>query len=425
MSQADHGDICAQCGALRDPDGTCPTGCQPQSGQSGTPSPGHGRTGRTEDGPTAIVVRLADVQPERVRWLWPGYLPLGKLVTVDGDPGAGKSTLCLDLAARVTTRTPMPDGTEPAQGGALILSAEDGLADTIRPRLDAAGADPARVVTITEIPSADGPGRPVSLPGDLSVIEQVIHRHGVVLVIVDVLMAYLGGGVDAHRDQDIRRALHPLAAMAERTGCCVLVLRHLNKRGGTNALYRGGGSIGIVGAARAGFVIGTDPDDESGQRRVLACAKSNLAAMPPALAYRLAGDELHGCARVSWEGASEHSASALLAEPGDPDERSDRDAAADWLAGYLADLGGEAPAKEVKAAARSAGFAERTLDRARNRAGVTTGRSGFGRGAVYVWRLDRACAPHVRHVRQDTDAGEHGIHDGATESDQPDGTLSW
>ena len=96
------------------------------------------------------MVSLADVEPERVDWLWDGYLPLGKVVVLDGDPGVGKSTVSLDIAARISTGSPMPDGIRRRKGTVLVLSAEDGLADTIRPRLDAAEADPARVITITE-----------------------------------------------------------------------------------------------------------------------------------------------------------------------------------------------------------------------------------------------------------------------------------
>ena len=217
------------------------------------------------------VVSLADVQAERIDWLWDGYLPLGKVVVLDGDPGVGKSTVSLDIAARTSTGSPMPDGSAGVKGTVLILSAEDGLADTIRPRLDAAGADPARVIAITEMTyaTADGPmSRPVTIPGDLAVIEQIVAEHDVRLVVVDVLMAYLSGDVNAHRDQDVRRALHILSGLAERTRCCVIVLRHLNKSGGSNAIYRGGGSIGIIGAARAGFMCGRDPDDETGQLRV-------------------------------------------------------------------------------------------------------------------------------------------------------------
>jgi len=375
----------------------------------------------------AQVVRLADVAPERIDWLWDGYLPLGKVVVLDGDPGVGKSSVSLDIAARTSTGSPMPDGSAAGvKGSTLVLSAEDGLADTIRPRLDAAGADPARVITITEITYATEDGaresRPVSIPRDLPAIEAVIAGRDVKLVIVDVLMAYLSGDVNAHRDQDVRRALHALAALAERKRCCVIVLRHLNKSGGPNALYRGGGSIGIIGAARAGFMCGLDPDDETGGRRVFASIKMNIAAEPASLVYYLVPDQLHGVARIQWDGVTERRARDLLAEPASEDDRSERDQAAEWLTGYLTDSGGEAAAKDVKKAARADGIAERTLDRARARAKVTTGRSGFGKGAVYVWRLDLACTPHARHERQAPEAGGQGEHGGEHEG-WPEGSI--
>ena len=127
-----------------------------------------------------------------------------------------------------------------------------------------------------------GTPRQVRIPGDLGAIEQVIRDHLVVLVVIDVLMAYLGSDVNSHRDQDVRRALHPLADMAGRTGCCVIVLRHLNKTPGLSPVYRGGGSIGIVGAARAGFVLSIDAADDTGTSRVLAPVKCNLGPEPPA-----------------------------------------------------------------------------------------------------------------------------------------------
>lgn len=376
------------------------------------------------------VVRLSDVEPEHVTWLWPGYLPLGKLVTIDGDPGVGKSTVTLDIAARISTGSPMPDGGAPVKGAVLILSAEDGLADTIRPRLDAAQADPGQIITITEIASytdeGDRYGRPVTIPGDLPAIADIIREHHVVLVIIDVLMAYLSGEVNSHRDQDVRRALHVLATMADRCGCCVVVLRHLNKTGGGNAMYRGGGSIGIIGAARAGFMCGTDPDDDTGTARVLAPVKCNLAPEPPALAYRLVSDELRGCARVQWDGISEHRASALLSEPASDDERdgrTERDEAAEWLTGYLMDNGGEATPGDAKSAARLAGIAIRTLERARTRARVRLARSGFP--ARTLWVLDTTVSPQSRHVRQAQSAGEHGESGGETAppDDWPDDTV--
>jgi AAA domain len=334
------------------------------------------------------IVNLCDVEPEHVEWLWDDHLPLGKLVVLDGDPGVGKSTVSLDLAARVSTGSPMPDGSAGAKGAVLILSAEDGLADTIRPRIDAAGGDPARVHALTVItyPGEDGKvlSRTPAIPRDIPAIEAIITVHRVILVIIDVLVAYLGGDVNSHHDQDVRRALSPVAAMADRTGCCVLVLRHLNKTAGASAVYRGGGSIGIIGAARAGFMCGTDPDNET--RRVLAPVRCNLSAEPPAIAYQLIPDELHGCARVRWLGETTLKPWQLLSDPGDSESRSERDEAAEWLRGYLIDNGGEAKAGDAIKAARGDGIAQRTLQTARKRAGVTTAKVGV-RGP-WLWRLD-------------------------------------
>ncbi len=374
-----------------------------------------------QDGPR--VVRMSDVAPEPVTWLWQDYLPIGKLVVLDGDPGLGKSMLTIDLGARVSTGRPMPDGAAPVKGAVLILSAEDGLADTIRPRIDAAGGDPDQIITITEISygTPDGPqSRPVRIPGDLAAVENVISEHAVVLVVVDVLMAYLTGDVNSHRDQDVRRALHPVAMMAERAGCCVVVLRHLNKAGGQSAVYRGGGSIGIVGAARAGFMVGLDPSDDTGQRRVLAPVKCNLSAEPPALAYRIVADDFSGCARIVWDGISEHKASGLLAEPGDPEDRTERDEAAKWLTGYLTDHCGEARAGDVFKAGRMDGHAERTLKRARKRAGVTSTAAGFGQGTV--WRLVPS-GPHPGHAGQARNPGPAGPDGGPDGGDSGSGRF--
>ncbi|MDP9427575.1 MAG: AAA family ATPase [Actinomycetota bacterium] len=353
------------------------------------------------------VQTLADVTPERVSWLWPGRLPLGKLVVIDGDPSTGKSTLTLDLAARVSTGSPWPDGAIARPAGVLLLSAEDGLADTIAPRLIAAGADLRRVHALTEVPAADEDGDvrqvPPSLPRDIPTIEKIITEHKVQLVVIDVLMAYLNGKVDSHRDQDVRGVLHQLAAMAERTGCTILLVRHLNKAGGSNALYRGGGSIGIVSAARAAYLVARDPDDEA--RRIFAVTKCNLALEPPSLAYRLVGDPDNGCARIEWEDAPvEHTAASLLRGPVDDDERTERDEAAVWLLGYLTDNGGTAARKDIVKAARAAGYSEATLKRAKDRAAVKHSSEGFPR---QTWWSIPVGSPEPGHVEgEPTGQGE-------------------
>src|SRR5918997_1507363 len=169
---------------------------------------------------------LSEVEPEQVEWLWPGRLPLGKLAVLDGDPGLGKSALTLDLAARVSGGQELPDGGRCGPAGVVLLSAEDGLEDTIRPRLDAAGADTGGIVALSMIGVGTRAERLVSLTQDLDAVEAALGRGGAALVVIDPLMAFLTGKTDSHKDQDVRRGLAPLAALAERKGAAVLLVRH-------------------------------------------------------------------------------------------------------------------------------------------------------------------------------------------------------
>lgn len=351
------------------------------------------------DAKMSRIVRLSDVRPEHVEWLWPSRIPLGKLTILDGDPGLGKSTVSLDLAARVSRGLPMPgepDGRPPA--GVVLLSAEDGLADTIRPRLDAAGADVSRIVALTAVYD-DGADRLPTLPADLDRLEAAIVAHEAELVVVDVLMAFLAGEVNAHRDQDVRGALAPLAAMAERTGTAILVLRHLNKSTGGPAVYRGGGSIGIVGAARSALVVGRDPDDEG--RLILAVTKSNLAPLASSLAYRIVDRD--GAGSIAWEGASSLTAAQLLSMPTSSEERSALDEAKVVLRDLLGN--GPIPSKDVQRQARDAGISDATLRRAKDALGVRSIRDGFG--GPWSWALSHVDAhespymltPEDEHLR--------------------------
>lgn len=337
----------------------------------------------------ATVITFSDVQPKPIDWLWPNRIPVGKLCLFDGDPSTGKTTLTIDIAARVSTGKAWPDGTPNIRGDVLLLSAEDGVEDTIAPRLLAAGADLRRVHTLTQVPvkGADGATRmaPPSLPRDIPIIKRIILRHGVKLIVIDVLMAYLSGQVDSHRDQDVRRVLHELAMLADETGCAIVLVRHLNKAAGGNALYRGGGSIGIVGAARAAFLIARDPNDPD--RRILAVTKSNLAAEPPALAYRLVDVPQYGCACVEWEpNPVEYTASDLLSTSSDNDSGASNEAAS-WLSGLLAD--GDLAASEVFREAEAAGFSKDQIKRAKARAGATTTKHGMTGGWVWSLRDER------------------------------------
>lgn len=269
------------------------------------------------------LTRLADVEPERPLWLWPGHIPKGKIVLIDGDPATGKSTLALDIAAHVTTGTIWPDGSagcEPAN--VLLLTAEDGLADTVSPRIRAAQGDASKMFALSEV-FKDGKEIAITLTDALPQIAQAVREQHIGLIIVDVLMSFLGSDTNSYKDQDIRaQVMAPLKRLCEETGCTVIALRHLNKGPGA-AIYRGGGSIGIVGAARAAFLVAKDPENE--ERRLFAPVKFNLGPIPRAMAYRLEDNPLLGCARVHWLGETDDTAESLNQSAYGTGEREDSD----------------------------------------------------------------------------------------------------
>jgi hypothetical protein len=223
----------------------------------------------------------------------------------------------------------------------------------------------------------DDNGERYQRPPTLADLEAITHAVATVnarLLIVDVLMAYLPTKVDSHRDQAVRTVLARLAALGERTGRTVLLLRHLNKTAGGSAVYRGGGSIGIIGAAHAGYVVAPDPDDDT--QRVLACTKNNLAPEPPSLAYRLESAPDSHVARVHWCGETRHHATELLTTT-TTDEATERDDAAAFIDQYLIDSGGTAPAREIQRECDKGGLSKSTLHRAAARLGVHKHKDGM------------------------------------------------
>lgn len=362
-----------------------------------------GTTPLQEAKPTASGILLSEVETERVSWLWPGWLALGKLSVMDGDPGLGKSATVLDIAARVSAGREFPDGTrnEVGPGGVVILSAEDALSDTIKPRLEAAGADLERITSMAMLPDESGHERLLTIPEDLQHLEAGIRRMEAKLVIVDPLVAFFSKKVDSHKDQDVRRALAPLAAVAERTGTAVQLVRHLSKGEGKNPVYRGGGSIGIIGAARMGSLVAKDPKDE--ERRVLAPVKNNLAVHPKSLLYTLE-EAANGAVRVVWAGESEYSASELL-QTVRPDRADARREAEDFLVSLLSE--GPIPKAQVEEEARAANISDGTLRRAKTSLGVIAEREnevGGERGAGrWVWMLPNTRATdqgvQLQHVQ--------------------------
>lgn len=335
--------------------------------------------------PGAVVRCLADVQSEPVHWLWPGRIPLGKLTLLIGDPGLGKSLLTVDIAARLSRGEAFADSVTCDGGGTIFLSAEDDAADTIRPRLDAAGADVSRihVLEAVRVSRSDGSTteKQFSLETDIAHLEAKLSElPDVRLVVVDPLSAYLGGK-DSHANAEIRGLLSPLAAMASRRRVAVLCVTHLRKSPGA-AVHRAIGSIAFAAAARAVWAVACDPGDVD--RRVFVPVKQNLSAPASGLAFRVVAPD--GVARIEWEsGAVSLTANDVLGDNG-PHEEGVLAETREWLANELA--GGPVAKKQIMADAKQEGFSPATLRRAKTDLGVIAEKAGF-QGPWY-WRLEDA-----------------------------------
>lgn len=311
--------------------------------------------------PAHFAEPLAHIAPDPVRWLWPNYLPRGKLAILDGDPGVGKSFLALDIAARISRGGYFPDGAcSERPHVTLILSGEDSAADTIRPRAEAAGADLENVLVV-----ASTDGALMRFPADLPHLDSIIRERHADLVVIDPIMAFIPPEVASNSDQCVRGPLNLLATVAARNDCTILLIRHLRKKAATKSVHRGLGSIGIIGAVRAGLLVAQHPHDA--ELRVLAVTKTNLGSMPPALGFRFHASDPKRVG-INWTEPLNLTADALGLPVGAPSRP--RDHAAVWLIHELA--GGPRRANELYALATMANIPEGTLIRARKELGVMT-----------------------------------------------------
>jgi len=330
-----------------------------------------------------IVVRLDEVVPEEVDWLWRGRVARGNLTLIAGDPGLGKSFLTLDWAARVSTGAGWPDDPdqrmEPA--GVVLMNAEDGTADTVVPRLIAAGADLTRIIVVNGVKDRNAT-RAFNFERDLEALRRAILTvPGCVLVVIDPVSAYLGG-VDSHKNADVRGLLAPLAALSAELGVAIVLVTHLNKSGGTPALYRAMGSLAFAAAARSAFVVAKDKSDEN--RRLLLPMKNNLAPDTGGLAFRLVDREDGSPPAVEWDAEPVHAtADDALAHESPEGGRTRRAKAEEWLRDYLAD--GPKPAGAVFDGAMDAGHSKRTVERAAEQLGVRKRKDGMHGG--WDWEL--------------------------------------
>ncbi|QEG35118.1 AAA family ATPase [Bythopirellula goksoeyrii] len=325
------------------------------------------------------MTSMADIAPIEPEWFWTDYIPAGAITVLDGDPGLGKSQATIDITARCTRGDAMPPLSAPdltyPPGCVLLTNCEDDPARVIRPRLDAAGARIDRVHLLREMDGFDGAEkRPVSLPGDLATIEVLIVEKKIILWVIDPWVAYLDGKLSMNNDSDVRRCLGQLAAMAERTGVAVLLVRHLNKKTGSHAIYRGGGSIGITGAARSVLMVGQDPADSDS--RILAPVKSNLGPEPPSLRFSI--ESLEGTSRVVWGDSCDVKACDLLKQDGKPSGGSKQQQAESIINDILGN--GPRGENEVLQACEDAGISKATYWRARQKLEVQSEKVGFNDG---------------------------------------------
>lgn len=343
-----------------------------------------------------VVLCLDDIRENSVRWLWPGRVGLGRLTLLVGRPGEGKSFLTTDMAARVTQGLAWPDGSPCPVGSVLLISAEDDPADTIRPRLRAHGADLRRVHLLSGIRRTDSDGRPYeslfSL-ADLGELEQAVTRCGDCrLIVIDPIGSFLGGEIDAHRENEVRSVLTPVGALAERCGVAILLVAHRRKSPGPNADDMALGSRAFTAVSRSVLHLMRHSQDRG--RRLLLAGKNNNAPQAQGLAFAIRS-EADGLPRICWESDPiDMTADDLIQQENHPTTHKTkptaRDKAVDWLRAVLAD--GRLPSEEVQARAAREGITKTTLDRARTRLGIFAKKEGWRHDATWYVSLPEAPA---------------------------------
>ena len=330
------------------------------------------------------LVRASDVAMEAVTYVWDDRIACGKVTCLEGRMGVGKTTVATTIIAAVTTGGPLPGQLATPCGAAILISLEDGHADTLVPRLRAAGAD------LTKCHLFDGyefggerSGGVFSLAEDIERLRWAIMDTGALFVAIDPFSAALGTTVNSYKDQDVRRVLAPLAQLAEDTGTSIAFTRHFRKGGGA-AEDAGGGSVGIGAACRS--VLRVDSDPECLERFLLSSVKSSVSKKPPTLGYKIEGVTFPSntpiiTSRIVWDGESSWTADALAAQAMGTEERPRAEEALDWLRDALTD--GKRPAKELFRAAEADGISHRTLQRAADVLKVNKARRGFGEGSEW------------------------------------------
>jgi hypothetical protein len=337
-----------------------------------------------------LYQNATEVEPERINWLWPDRIASGKINFVAGYPDQGKSQITCDMAARVSNGADWPNGEgQAALGTVLMLSAEDGAADTIVPRLKAAGADLDKIKIVAPTVMTDAKGRRMfNLAEDLGRLTRLVRAcDDVRLVVIDPISAYMGGKgtADTYKNTEVRAVLAPLAEWAELHDVAVIFVSHFNKNGSGRALSRLTDSLAFGALARCGWLVvpERDEDGETG-RKLFLRGKNNLAADAGGIVYTIESRTIEGdieAPYIVWHEPIQVTADDAL---GQGDVRATaQDQAADFLSSALAD--GPVPVAQLKDRAAARSISWRTVERAKDLLGVTSQKLNFGRG--WQWRM--------------------------------------
>ena len=333
-----------------------------------------------------ITTLASDIQPEPVRWLVEGSIPLGAMAVLGGQPGLGKSQIAIRLAAAVTTGQGLPNDDQYGDiGSVIILANEDDAARTIRPRLDAAGADVTKVHIVQGV-SREGQADPDFFQLDTDIRELRIKAQligDVRLIIIDPPSSYLGPKVDSYKDADVRRVLTPLGTLAQETGALVLLVVHLNKRTDGGAQQQIGGSTAWVAAPRVAFLA---LEDQKTKERFITPVKNNLGDDRTGFQYQICeklidyGDQTIKAPYVHWLGTTQRSAHELLEPP-----KRGRASVVDDAKAFLEDelVGGAKSVIDLKESAKSAGISWASVQRAKKALVISTKKVADG----WEWQL--------------------------------------
>ena len=312
------------------------------------------------------IINMADIQSQEIEWLWYPFIPYGKLTIIQGDPGDGKTTLVLNLAAKLSKGIGLDEDMQVSEPMNIIYqTAEDGLADTVKPRLEAADADCEKIMVIDESEKS------LSMVDER--LEQAIIQTNARLLILDPIQAYLGGGMDMNRANEVRDMTKKLGLLAEKYKCAIILIGHMNKAAGNKAAYRGMGSIDFFAVARSVLLVGRIEGQEN--MRAVVQIKNNLAAFGHSKAFELTEEGFH------WLGDYEITADELL---GGVTPKANKKERAKQLIYELAETNNVVKSEDIVNLAEEKGISKRTLENAKKELGI----KGKRIGDAWYWRLD-------------------------------------